>query len=348
MASPNAFISNGTCYVGPGDKAADVFFPCGNDALGHKTCCGAGDMCLSSKACYNAEFGVTYLTGCSDPEFTDSNCPVKGAFAGKFPIRVGLVYCNGSSEHWVACSQHARETTLSKPDFCYCPETSRTIAFTDMSRLANVVLLPSVPGQSVVWQVGYVPSFVTHDTSPTITSSLFSATSAPTKPPPTIPSSTLTASPEPSASPSAGSGLPTGTKAGIGVGAGLGSILILAALTALYVRCPHRHTLSTQQPTHNGKDSSSPCPQELGGPDTPRAPATSVPSELDSNGARPWSLRSELPQFGTVAVRPEILQGRGARNERMAHSILHQGQAHGRQAIAEMSLNSNTIAELPA
>ena len=84
MASSNPFISNGTCYVGPGVEAADAFFPCGNDALGHKTCCGAGDMCLSSRACFNQQHGLTYLLGCSDPLYSDPSCPDKGAWAGEY------------------------------------------------------------------------------------------------------------------------------------------------------------------------------------------------------------------------------------------------------------------------
>lgn len=83
MSQPNAFISNGTCYVGPGARAADIFFPCGNDALGRKSCCQSGDMCLSSRACFNQRFGVTYLSGCSDPTFGDPACPDKGAFDGE-------------------------------------------------------------------------------------------------------------------------------------------------------------------------------------------------------------------------------------------------------------------------
>jgi len=81
MANP--FISNGTCYIGPSVRADASFIPCGNDAYGHKTCCGINDVCLSSKACYNSAFGITYLLGCSDPEYKDSNCPKKGAFPGK-------------------------------------------------------------------------------------------------------------------------------------------------------------------------------------------------------------------------------------------------------------------------
>ena len=81
--SPNAFISNGTCYVATGEKAASDFFPCGNDAFEHRTCCQAGDMCLSSRACYNSIFGVTYLAGCSDPDYKHASCPDKQSFEGK-------------------------------------------------------------------------------------------------------------------------------------------------------------------------------------------------------------------------------------------------------------------------
>ncbi|KDN64658.1 hypothetical protein CSUB01_04296 [Colletotrichum sublineola] len=69
MSAPNPFIANGTCFHGPG-KAVDEWFPCGNAVLGDKSCCQGGDMCLSSRACYNGRFGITYLAGCSDPEST--------------------------------------------------------------------------------------------------------------------------------------------------------------------------------------------------------------------------------------------------------------------------------------
>jgi hypothetical protein len=77
MAALNPLISNGTCYYQAGEEADSVFIPCGNDALGHKTCCGAGDKCLSSRACYNARYGLTYLVGCSDPDYRDPSCPDK-------------------------------------------------------------------------------------------------------------------------------------------------------------------------------------------------------------------------------------------------------------------------------
>jgi hypothetical protein len=55
MAGYNPDISNGTCYYTNGEEAPSRFIPCGNDVLGHKSCCESLDVCLSSNACYNAQ-----------------------------------------------------------------------------------------------------------------------------------------------------------------------------------------------------------------------------------------------------------------------------------------------------
>ncbi|TDZ71966.1 hypothetical protein CTRI78_v001475 [Colletotrichum trifolii] len=135
MNRANPFISNGTCYHSAGDKV-DEWLPCGNAELGDKTCCQRGDLCLSSRACYNGRFGITYLAGCSDPEYAHESCPDKGPWSGQ-PWS-GLVYCNGTSNEWVGCEQAARPTTLTSADACWCPQTSRTVAFADASVLENV------------------------------------------------------------------------------------------------------------------------------------------------------------------------------------------------------------------
>lgn len=82
MGEPNIFVSNGTCYSGPGKKLDSSFIPCGNAAFGHYTCCGAGDNCLVDNACWGQHgtgYGssLTYLAGCTDPEYKDPSCPKK-------------------------------------------------------------------------------------------------------------------------------------------------------------------------------------------------------------------------------------------------------------------------------
>lgn len=298
MADERLFRSNGTCWTGPGIRADDDFIPCGNDLFGRKTCCGLGDMCLSSLACYNARFGLTYLLGCTDPEFKHESCPNKlnsprgkgeqspiGSPLTRLPPDypwVGLVYCNGTSSEWSACSQKAKESTLAKPDVCWCPTTSRTVAFTDKSILENIVSLPTVSGGFVNWQAGHTP--------------LATATSESTSS-----SSSSTTTPAPSTgsiSPTATSAVPgtqsetvlsTNTKIGIGVGVGLGTIILLAILIALFFLLRRR---KNDEDSDMGQEAE---PEKtLGIPGTPNTPATSVPSELEPTAARPWSLRSEL------------------------------------------------------
>jgi hypothetical protein len=80
----NPYVSWGKCYYDDtGDEAPSRYIPCGNVNFGHVSCCESQDMCLSSNACYNGQFGVTYLAGCTDKEYKDGTCPDKGNFYGK-------------------------------------------------------------------------------------------------------------------------------------------------------------------------------------------------------------------------------------------------------------------------
>ncbi|KIX95132.1 uncharacterized protein Z520_09048 [Fonsecaea multimorphosa CBS 102226] len=149
MADYNPDISNGTCYYYDGMEADSRYIPCGNAALGHKSCCESLDMCLSSHACYNGQYGVTYLAGCTDSSYDDPVCPDKGEFQGQ--QWAGLVYCNGTSNEWVACEDEG--STVTTPSPCWCPDTdSRTVAFTDSSVLTNIMSLPATLGGSVTWK----------------------------------------------------------------------------------------------------------------------------------------------------------------------------------------------------
>lgn len=79
----NLFVSNGTCYTGPYLEADEDMIPCGNDANDHAACCQAGDNCLESNVCFNGEFGVTYIAGCSDVTYEHPSCPHKFLLVGK-------------------------------------------------------------------------------------------------------------------------------------------------------------------------------------------------------------------------------------------------------------------------
>ena len=79
----NLNISEGTCYFSSGNEAPSRFIPCGNSQGGHVPCCESQDNCLSSNACYNPQYGVTYLAGCTDSSYDDPACPNKGDYSGR-------------------------------------------------------------------------------------------------------------------------------------------------------------------------------------------------------------------------------------------------------------------------
>ena len=88
-------LSNGTCYWAQGQKMDPGFIPCGNDLYGHKHCCWAGDYCLVDNACFGTHGGtgdgtaLTYLAGCSDPEYADPSCPNKNPYQGEADVTTG-------------------------------------------------------------------------------------------------------------------------------------------------------------------------------------------------------------------------------------------------------------------
>jgi hypothetical protein len=82
MTDPNIYVSNGTCYTAAGKELDSSFIPCGNDAFGRQTCCGVGDNCLADNACFGIHgsgYGsfLTYMAGCTDPDYKDTKCPDK-------------------------------------------------------------------------------------------------------------------------------------------------------------------------------------------------------------------------------------------------------------------------------
>ncbi|KAJ4288111.1 hypothetical protein N0V90_012128 [Kalmusia sp. IMI 367209] len=121
MGDPNILVSNGTCYTAAGKKLDESFIPCGNDAFGHQTCCGAGDNCLADKACFGIHgsgYGayLTYMAGCTDPNYEDGSCPDKKDIA------------------------------------------SANTAFSDTESLTLFASLPKSTGDSIKFETGHVPT----------------------------------------------------------------------------------------------------------------------------------------------------------------------------------------------
>jgi len=209
----------------------------------------------------------------------------------------------------VPCEETARPTTITKGDQCTCASESGSItaAFSAASVIPPVASLPNHLGGTLEWQEGHVPtdkpsSSSTSTTSETTESSFTTVTSSSglTFPPPTSTPSNK--------SPSQSDNLSDGAKAGIGIGAGVGAILLLGALSALWVVVRRRKNNNNDTPfnpetgqTTTGSGQSDKAPGSSQTPGLTEMPTPEVP---------PRPAFSELP-VGPWVVKPE-LQGDGA------------------------------------
>jgi len=77
------------CFYAADKRAGSSIVPC-SSGPGYASCCQLGDICLSDSACWNAEYNVTYLYGCTDSTYTDYTCPYKcGASFGQYALHLG-------------------------------------------------------------------------------------------------------------------------------------------------------------------------------------------------------------------------------------------------------------------
>ncbi|KAK4100934.1 hypothetical protein N658DRAFT_472521 [Parathielavia hyrcaniae] len=300
MGGPNPFISDGTCYSSRGERAKHNFLPCGNAAYGHLHCCQAGDICLEDNACYNFRHGTTYLAGCTDFDYEDPSCPDKKAYMD-YPW-AGLIYCKPN--RWVACEEADKPSTITVGDECTCPPDSETItvAFTAAASIPAIASLPTTQSGTIEWFAGHVPTTTPHPTA----SSSSSETAEPSS---TITSSAnLTSPANTSASDSSSSlpqshGLSDSVQAGIGVGAAVGTILLLGALSALWVVLRRRRRNDENGAEAGQAASAVPTQSDKTPGSDPGSGA--VPAEMATPEVPPRPSASELP-IGPWVVRPEL------------------------------------------
>ncbi|EXJ71241.1 uncharacterized protein A1O5_05047 [Cladophialophora psammophila CBS 110553] len=331
MADYNPDISNGTCYYDDSMQANSRYIPCGNAALGHKSCCESLDMCLSSHACYNGQFGVTYLAGCTDSSYDDPACPRKGDFQEQ--PWAGLVYCNGTSNEWVACKDEGSTVTTPLP--CWCPDVdSRTVAFTDASVLTNIMSLPATLGGRVTWKDADAYSSEHSLTSILTSSDTDTTTSTPTSSSVTdttillSPASTVSAASSTLRSPSASfqtfsapeatagaianhSGLSTGQKIGVAFGAA-GGAAAMVLFAWLLCTCFRRRAGGRQEQNEPASMREPTLPQAERRPTNPemRSPAWSghkseLPADENVTSASP------VPRYQDFA-RPQSAEVEGS------------------------------------
>ncbi|KAG8169116.1 hypothetical protein KVR01_001865 [Diaporthe batatas] len=365
----NLYVSNGTCYIGQNEQADKAMIPCGNAANEHAACCQAGDNCLESSVCFNIDFGVTYVSGCTDPAYKHPSCPPKFLYQ-MIPATpwLGLSYCNGTSDEWVLCDQAQHPITLTEPDACWCPkdEDDRTATLSQSSVIPGTASLPTKILGSIQFSVGHYPTLNPgQETTPTTASdaatgqSSSALTNSPATPTAQTTATDLAAPPDqanetgPSPSPSAKIGAIAG-----GVAGALVLLLLLVGIMCLRRRRTKKRLQQQEEDrrvenfmnegvTMKGGSATDPDPDPLnlgigiahgGLSPSPSSVDTSAVSELDSRAARPWSLRSELGNNNNNNNNHASSRG----------SSSTAGGSHGEAARrAPSELAAHPIAELP-
>ena len=136
---------------------------------------------------------------------------------------------------------------------------------------------------------------------------------------------------------SGGGGLSVGAKAGIGVGVSVGAIAVFAVLALLFLRRRRKDDENKSKAELESSGDGSVAPGPFGAPGTPGSLA--APSELESRGARPWSMRSELD--GTASTVTPVA---AKRESNLRHS---DSATLDPQPYAAAEPRNGPIAELP-
>ncbi|KAI4870511.1 hypothetical protein F4820DRAFT_455309 [Hypoxylon rubiginosum] len=213
------YVSNGTCFFGPGQVADSNFIPCGNAALmGPQACCYAGDYCLSSTACWDNITVVTYVAGCTDSTFSSAKCTNKFEYPDQ--QYVAMARCEGDDvDIWSGCFHHTDWIAIQKEPDCACNASKPLIRNPNgKSTLDEIGSLPPTPGGTISFNPTAIPTLGSTSTRSSGSTPL--ATSSPTT--------------SPIAGVGTSQGLSSGAKVGVGVGVGVGVPLIAALIFIIF------------------------------------------------------------------------------------------------------------------
>ncbi|KAI0842709.1 hypothetical protein F5Y06DRAFT_133558 [Hypoxylon sp. FL0890] len=373
-------ISNGTCYYARGKKAKKDYIPCGNVAAGvNWQCCVAGDICLSSSACWSpgdqpGEHEYAYLAGCTDSEYTDPMCPYKGVFISQ--QWVGLEPCRDVEFVWDGCKE-----TVDVPDSelanCTCSSGAELIRTTSSLRI--LASLPNSLGGTIEWNEGVTPSISTSKTTVTSTpTTIMTTTSSSTS----NTRATETATSTPSAGSSSllpiatttstdaspviptpsdldmppdntsDSNLSATTQAGIGIGVGIGAVIVGGLIFLAFFlrkRKNEQHNRSMTQfdfPNDaNGQNSlAAPPPANDGGTSNLKEPG--FVSELPADEPKRTSTLSSRPS-SSVPTSPTGFLPQSHRLYTAYNPHLHGNYAVGIKSEKSRDLNPKAGAETP-
>ncbi|KAH6631527.1 hypothetical protein F5144DRAFT_648306 [Chaetomium tenue] len=313
MVDPDPFVSNGTCYYAARTFMVGVLIPYGNVAFGNIHCCQKGDHCLEEGACYNEEYGTTYLAGCTDLYYEDASCPDKKSYRD-YPW-AGLIYCG--FDQWVACEEEGAPTNIREGDECSCPSDDDSIAFYAPSIIPGIGVLPTETGGTIEWSSGHLPTTTQSKSTFTTTTTDSSTTiTSPPSPIPTNPSTDSNQNNNPTTS-----SLSTAAIAGIATGASIGAILLLGALSALWLVFRRRRNSSGNDKNKNQDNNTN--NGTLPGAETGTVPALPPHAGADKSPPLAEMPSPEVPQLafselsgaggggggggGAWVARPELL-----------------------------------------
>lgn len=229
----------------------------------------------------------------------------------------------------MACEEEGAPGSIREGDECTCPpDESITVAFSAPSIIPGIGVLPTKRGGTIEWSSGHLPA-TNQPESPTTSettiepesssttivdpdsSSLITSPPGLTLPIPTSPST------ESNQDNSTGNALSTDAIAGIATGASIGAILLLGALSALWLVFRRRRRTNDK---NKGQDNTTTLP----GTETGAAPGPGMlpqagsdklpPAEMPSPEVLPRPAFSELHGggdsgggVGPWAARPELL-----------------------------------------
>ncbi|KAI0889446.1 uncharacterized protein GGS22DRAFT_153904 [Annulohypoxylon maeteangense] len=317
------YISNGTCFFGPGQVADSNYIPCGNAALmGPQSCCYAGDYCLSSTACWNKEYVVTYVAGCTDTTFSSAECTNKFDYPNQ--QYVAMARCEGADiDIWSGCYNHTSWIKIQKEPDCKCNASRPLIRNSNgKSTLDEVGILPTAAGGTI----SYNPTAI-----PTLGSTTSSSYSSPQISP------TSTTSPAPVADTS--HGLSSGAKVGVGVGVGIGVPLIAALIFLAFILRRRKGGETTAAAA-----SAPPPPPDNTSPQDGQADAAAVAMrEKASSPDKEIATTPEPPSPGWYGYKPELAANSTFKSElsgdepRSAISSSWNSETLGGHQISELS-----------
>ncbi|CAJ2502521.1 Uu.00g099150.m01.CDS01 [Anthostomella pinea] len=273
MSDIDLDISNGSCWANVNVALPDQYIPCGNAADGRShACCHVGDKCVSSGACYHANYRTTYVAGCTNQNYDGSECQNKGNFYNQ--QWVGLARCDPELSLWAGCPEENEVVgDIPPPTNCTCTgSTDDNILFQDAPQLADIAMLPQRSGEAISWFPGHEPTDTGSVSAPKPTRTNTTST---TDTPSTSASGNdpqATSNPGPSSASSADNGLSTGATAGIAVGASIGGLIVicLVVIALLLRRRKKKEEEENAQETLPHIQNSSARPSHL---DTPALPA---------------------------------------------------------------------------